>query len=228
MSKILNAGQLHQLIVIKLHKQLNEKIFALRKQISQRAFHRALGNQGAKFCIISSGVAFAHTYDLIKEWQLEELVALYQIRIPYPLPVEDLLKEINSFDQILVLEETYPVMEMQLGRRVPLEGRGQGVVPSQGELIPDVLGEVISLFVKRPMAKPKYSVGKMRRPTLCPGCPHRAAFYAIRQTFPQGIYPSDIGCYTLGLNMQAVGHGAVHGSSHKPSSRFLLCSADER
>jgi len=44
----------------------------------------------------------------------------------------------------------------------------------------------------------------IRRPTLCAGCPERAAFFAIRKAFPKGIYPSDIGCYTLGLNLGAV------------------------
>jgi indolepyruvate ferredoxin oxidoreductase alpha subunit len=29
-------------------------------------------------------------------------------------------------------------------------------------------------------------------------------FYAIRETFPEGIFPSDIGCYTLGMNLRAV------------------------
>ena len=42
------------------------------------------------------------------------------------------------------------------------------------------------------------------RPTLCAGCAHRAAFYAIKESFPAGIFPSDIGCYTLGLNLGAV------------------------
>jgi indolepyruvate ferredoxin oxidoreductase alpha subunit len=44
----------------------------------------------------------------------------------------------------------------------------------------------------------------VRRPTLCAGCPERAAFFAIRRALPKAIYPSDIGCYTLGLNLQAV------------------------
>jgi indolepyruvate ferredoxin oxidoreductase alpha subunit len=44
----------------------------------------------------------------------------------------------------------------------------------------------------------------VRRPTLCPGCPHRASFYAIRKAVPKAIYPSDIGCYTLGSNLGGV------------------------
>ncbi len=44
----------------------------------------------------------------------------------------------------------------------------------------------------------------MRRPNLCPGCSHRAVFFALRKTFPDGVFPGDIGCYTLGLNQGAV------------------------
>jgi indolepyruvate ferredoxin oxidoreductase alpha subunit len=36
-------------------------------------------------------------------------------------------------------------------------------------------------------------------PSLCPGCPHRAAFVAARSAFDEGqLYFNDIGCYTLG------------------------------
>jgi len=39
-----------------------------------------------------------------------------------------------------------------------------------------------------------------RPPVLCPGCPHRATYYAVKQVAPPDtIYPTDIGCYTLGL-----------------------------
>lgn len=40
----------------------------------------------------------------------------------------------------------------------------------------------------------------MRPPNMCPGCPHRAAFYSVRQVFgDEALYSSDIGCYTLGV-----------------------------
>lgn len=40
----------------------------------------------------------------------------------------------------------------------------------------------------------------MRPPNMCPGCPHRAVFYTVRQVFgDEALYSSDIGCYTLGV-----------------------------
>jgi indolepyruvate ferredoxin oxidoreductase alpha subunit len=39
-----------------------------------------------------------------------------------------------------------------------------------------------------------------RPPNLCPGCPHRASFYAVKKVCGnETIYPTDIGCYTLGV-----------------------------
>ena len=39
-----------------------------------------------------------------------------------------------------------------------------------------------------------------RFPTFCPGCPHRATFYALkRQSGGHAVFTQDIGCYSLGI-----------------------------
>ena len=42
-----------------------------------------------------------------------------------------------------------------------------------------------------------------RPPNLCAGCPHRAMYYAVKIALKdlgvEGVFPTDIGCYTLGL-----------------------------
>jgi indolepyruvate ferredoxin oxidoreductase alpha subunit len=95
-------------------------------------------------------------------------------------------------------------MEMQLVHP-QVQGRRSHAVPGTGELTPDVIRPVLEKFLDLP-ARPAVlgPAGGGVRPTLCAGCGHRAAFYAIRKTFPGGIFPSDIGCYTLGLNLGAV------------------------
>jgi indolepyruvate ferredoxin oxidoreductase alpha subunit len=187
-----------------LHHQLNQKIKAIADRFGKDSFQRILGSLNACQCIISSGVALAHTYDALKELNLEDQIALYQVKMPYPLNAQAMLDELVAFEKILVIEETYPVMEMQLALRSRIQGRLDGTIPPQGELIPDTLVQSIRTFAQLPEEKKALAPGKGRRPTLCPGCPHRPAFYAIRQALPQGIYPSDIGCYTLGLNLGAV------------------------
>ncbi|MDR2544559.1 MAG: indolepyruvate ferredoxin oxidoreductase subunit alpha [Methanobrevibacter sp.] len=46
-----------------------------------------------------------------------------------------------------------------------------------------------------------------RHPTLCPGCPHRASYFAVKKSIEEleisednVIFASDIGCYTLGIS----------------------------
>jgi len=69
-----------------------------------------------------------------------------------------------------------------------------------------------------PVSTPPAAGG--RRPTLCPGCPHRASFYAIKKAAPKGIYPSDIGCYTLGLNLGGVDTVLCMGASVSQAAGF--------
>jgi indolepyruvate ferredoxin oxidoreductase alpha subunit len=52
-----------------------------------------------------------------------------------------------------------------------------------------------------------------RPPILCAGCLHRGAFYAIKKVFKDAIYPSDIGCYTLGLQLGVVDTTICMGAS---------------
>jgi len=78
-------------------------------------------------------------------------------------------------------------------------------VPKEGELTIDKIKDILSdvgILVGKSIepTKPPF-----KRPSLCPGCGHRSAFYAIKQVFKnKAIYTGDIGCYTLGLNLGAV------------------------
>jgi indolepyruvate ferredoxin oxidoreductase alpha subunit len=203
-----------------LHRQLNQKIENLSAQYGQEFFKRVLGGKKASQAIVSSGVALAHTYDLIVELGLEEKVALFQVQMPFPLQAAEVFREIEPFQSILIIEETAPVIEMQLGRRDLIRGRWDGSVPPQGELVPDVIEEILRKFSGLAPEKKTQATGNPRRPTLCPGCPHRAAFYAIREALPRAIYPSDIGCYTLGLNLGAVDTVLCMGAAISQASGF--------
>ena len=203
-----------------LHQQLNQKIDTIAGKYGRKSFLKILGGKNASQCILSSGVALAHTYDLLKELKLEDQIALYQMKMPFPLNAKAIWEKVSTYKDILVIEETDPVMEMQLAMRDRIRGRLDGSIPPQGELVPDVLEDCLRKFAGMAQEKRPIPAGKPRRPTLCPGCPHRAAFYAIRQTFPNGIYPSDIGCYTLGLNLGAVDTVLCMGATISQAAGF--------
>ena len=187
-----------------LHRELNGKIDQIAAELEFYPELTPGDGSHPGTCIIASGVAFAHTWDLLEEMGLLGQIDFYQVTMPYPLN-RDFVKEVNRiYHKILVLEETYPVIELQLANG-QVQGRRSRAVPNEGELTPEVIRPVLEKFLDLPAsAAAAGPQGDATRPTLCAGCAHRAAFYAIRETFPEGIFPGDIGCYTLGMNLGAV------------------------
>jgi indolepyruvate ferredoxin oxidoreductase alpha subunit len=134
---------------------------------------------------------------------------------------------IESYDEILVIEETMGVIEMQLADRHRVKGRVSNTVPSVGELYPEDIQEIIGKFCGVESERHAIPFVTGRRPTLCAGCPHRASFFAIKKAARKGIYTSDIGCYTLGLNLGAVDTVLCMGAAISQASGFYQAYKNE-
>ena len=171
--------------------------------------------------VVASGVAFAHARELFGELGISGRIALYQVIQPYPLHAAFIDHLLEKYTEILVLEESSPVIEMQVADRRRVRGRMTGAVPATGELLPEIVERVLSRFAGLPVpGGPLPAQGGGRRPTLCPGCAHRSSFYAIRKAAPAAIYPSDIGCYTLGINLGAVDTVLCMGAAISQAAGF--------
>ncbi|NLJ29619.1 MAG: indolepyruvate ferredoxin oxidoreductase subunit alpha [Deltaproteobacteria bacterium] len=208
-----------------LHGQLNEKLSNISREpslapkfLNEIALATA---EKPRICIVASGVVLAHAKEIMMDLGLWTKIPIYQVPMPYPLPRSFRDEILSQYDRILVLEETDPVIELQLQNREKVFGRITGTVPSAGELLPEAVEEIVRTFAHLPPApriEPPNFPG--RRPTLCAGCPHRATFFAIKKAFPKGIYPGDIGCYTLGVNLGAVDTVLCMGASISQAAGF--------
>lgn len=199
-----------------LHKEVNEKMKALARENPV-----SLPENPKEACILASGVVWAHALEILEDLSLLNQIDLIKVTMPYPLSDSFMREAMRCYGRILVLEETYPVIEWQFPCRDRVAGRLNGMVPWEGELVPEKVEEIIRRWCGLPLS-PSVNVpsGQGRRPTLCPGCGHRPVFYAIRKVFPKGIYPSDIGCYTLGLNLGAVDTVLCMGASVAQAAGF--------
>ena len=186
-----------------LHRSLNEKLEKIAVEPDWQPRLTPGDTSQPRTALVASGIVYANLVDLLDELGLTGAVDLYQVLMPYPLNPEFCRELREKYDRILVLEETYPVIELQLAHP-GARGKQDGTVPREGELTPDVIHQVLAAFLD--LEHPGEIPGARRgqRPSLCPGCPHRSAFYSIKKCFPKGIFPSDIGCYTLGMNLGAV------------------------
>ncbi len=204
----------------RLHLELNEKL-ARMAAYGPTAPRRLNPAAHAKKAIVASGAAAGHAREIMKNLGLWDNIPFFQVLQPYPLHGEFTTEILRSFDEILVLEETTGVIEMQLRDRDKVRGKLSGAVPEAGELLPELIEGIIAGFAGVTVpAVPQPPTGGGRRPTLCPGCPHRASFYAIKKAAPKGIYPSDIGCYTLGANLGGVDTVLCMGASVSQAAGF--------
>ena len=179
-------------------------------------------NQGirAKKAVVASGVASAHCLEIMEEMGLLSEMAFFRVIQPFPLHTRFMETLLGQYDQILVLEETMPVVEMQMARKDRVMGKITGHVPKVGEMLPEKVEEILAQFSGRTYSGKTIPPARGRRPTLCAGCPHRAAFFAIKKAAPKGIYTSDIGCYTLGLNLKAVDTVLCMGAATSQGAGF--------
>lgn len=196
-----------------LHQELNQKLSAMRQDEPESRPYRAFGDSGDGLAIITSGSVSSHVRDIISSDTSFDGVNVFKVDMPFPANGPSLQEIVDHHRHVLVVEETYPVLELQLTDRRKVMGRLSGHVPEQGELTPEIVEDLISDALGRNKpSRPTASV-KARRPTLCSGCPHRPTFLLIRTVFDKAVYTGDIGCYTLGINMGAVDTCLCMGAS---------------
>jgi indolepyruvate ferredoxin oxidoreductase alpha subunit len=216
------------------HPRLNAKVEEIRTAFESefgKYNYEVPSREKSVLGIVASGVCFSVVSDILKGWGRED-VAVLKIGTPHPLPVQMVTDFISRHPKVLFLEETYPVMEMQLPDRTGILGRWNGVVPGAGELLPEVIAGILAKVLgmehaageASPLLREALEELKItpRKPMLCPGCPHRASYFSIRQALPNAVNPSDIGCYTLGVNQKAVDAVMDMGASVTMGSGFWL------
>ena len=164
--------------------------------------------------IICNGVSYGYVSDAVKELGIADKVRVLRLGFSYPLPPKLIKTFLKGCDKVLVAEEGEPVMEetvkafaQEAGLTLPIAGKGEGLFSRLYEYDPAMVRRVMAGFFGVPHTEsqpPDLSdVPEIpqRPPNLCAGCSHRATFYAVKKAAEgeETIYPTDIGCYTLGF-----------------------------
>ena len=195
----------------RLHVEFLEKQNRALELSEQSPFNQIVGN--GKWGIIANGVCFDYVYDAVRDLKISDKISILKLGFSHPLPKKLCLKFMRQVEKLLVVEELEPINEMELkalaqenGITVPIKGKGVAALSRLFEYDPGMVRKAVAEYFGVPYKAPvPVTVSDLpplpaRPPGLCPGCPHRASFYAVKQVYGKdAIYPSDIGCYTLGV-----------------------------
>ncbi|MBM3419662.1 MAG: indolepyruvate ferredoxin oxidoreductase [Bacteroidetes bacterium] len=173
---------------------------SLRYDETLGSFNQYYEGSDRRLGIISFGISFNY----LTENYPDRDVGMPVLKIcSYPVDNSLLERIAAGSDELLVLEEGYPVMEELLkgilsgGKSV--KGRLDGTLPREGELNPAIVAAALGLPATRGGEVPE--IVRMRPPSFCKGCGHADMYNALHEAlagYAPGRVFSDIGCYTLG------------------------------
>ena len=197
------------------HRVLLEKMKAA-KDLSESSPYNRVVREGTELGIITSGAAYNYVMDAVEAMNVD--AGVLKLGMTHPLP-ERLIGEFASqFDEVLVVEELEPYLETQTrsiakeyAPKTKIYGKlNAELLPRLGELSTALVVQALSRLLDRETPvnfeeiNQKYREATRRLPprppVMCPGCPHRASFYAIKKaTGRKVVCTTDIGCYALGI-----------------------------
>jgi indolepyruvate ferredoxin oxidoreductase alpha subunit len=224
------------------HRDLLQKLKRISDIFEFSPFNKYSGPESPELLIVTSGICYLYCLEAVNSLGLEQSVGILKLGTLWPLPRNLLKKHLNQTTNVLFVEQVAPFVEDSVRELFPdlvektgsitLYGKHSGHIDAVGELNPSVVMETLSKLMyveyssrdmdydrKAKEITDRYVVD--RNVTFCPGCPHRATFWTIKNAVKlaggDGFTTGDIGCYTLAIGpagynqlktMHAMGSGA--------------------
>lgn len=137
--------------------------------------------------IITAGMPYNYAKDVFPNF------SYLKLGMVYPLPEKMIRNFADRVKKIYVVEELDPYLEEQI-KAMGIQVVGKDIFPYTNEFDPGIIKNAINGNLQGVMSPYKESLAP-RPPNLCPGCPHRGLFYALKKS--KAYVHGDIGCYTL-------------------------------
>ena len=194
-----------------LHAELTKKQDGVAKYLVDAGYNRA--EIRGKKAVIAGGISASYVEEI-----LPEDISFVKIGA-YPIDRKWLAEVVAQHEEILVVEELMPIIEeavLAAANGAAVHGKLDGTLPHEGEFSTALVAKALAAvgFAENTYPESPVPAEVPARPAiLCPGCLHRSVFYAMKKVFKDGIFPSDIGCYTLGLQLGAVDTTICMGAS---------------
>ena len=227
--------------ILAKHEKRHAALEKLEEVFSASPFNAYKGPDHPELVVVTSGIGVLFSEEAIDLLRLWDRVGLARLGTTWPLPKAWLGEIVKKAPDFLVVEEVDPFIENNLkeflgenGHRFGpkrIFGRTSGHLPAVGGLTPEhPLAALRSLLEVSYDSRPQAYSRRVEEETagliidralgFCPGCPHRASFWSIKNALAkdgrEGIVTGDIGCYAMSMwpsgysvakTLQAMGSG---------------------
>jgi|TARA_B100000315_G_scaffold163187_1_gene151711 indolepyruvate ferredoxin oxidoreductase alpha subunit len=196
----------------KLHIRLLDNLEKAEKIAENSPYNFIIG--AGTWGIVCNGVSYNYVRDAVRDLGIKTESRILRIGFSHPLPSSLIKNFLKGCEKVLVVEEGEPVMEEALkafaqeeGLTLKINGKGDGLFTRLYEFNPGQVRQSIATYYgidhtpKALLDLSDIPEIPQRPPNLCPGCSHRATYYEVKMAAKsmETIYPTDIGCYTLGI-----------------------------
>ncbi len=161
---------------IKQHRILQCKLAEARKLVDNSKFNFIEDNNKG-VGVVGSGVGYYYARSVLNVNEFSWL----KLGFVYPFPVDLVKKFASKVKKIIVIEELRPYIEENMQRLgIEFLSKAQLGLEEIGEFTPDIIRKAFaSLSLCDQTIEPDVLELPPRPPALCPGCPHRAFYYAL-------------------------------------------------
>ncbi|MFH1117029.1 MAG: thiamine pyrophosphate-dependent enzyme [Pseudomonadota bacterium] len=206
------------------HPAAHRRFLRAKDLFAGSSFNAYHGPESPELLVVTCGSGTLFCREAIGLLGLESRVGLLKIGTTWPLPEDLILNRLRNASRVLFIEEVDPFLENNVLElfaehnttlpKMSFLGKRSGTVPDLGELSPGLILDILSglMDVNPPQPDEGYSLkaadalenfAPARSLAFCPGCPHRASYWAVKKALAldgrDGVVFGDIGCYALGV-----------------------------
>ena len=171
------------------HRVIEERFLKL-KEFAEQFSGNWMEINDPDIGIITSGISYQYTKEVFPNY------SYFKLGMVWPLSKILIGEFFKKIKKVYIVEELDPFLEDNI--------RAMGFKPKGGKDRFPICGELNPFIVEKSMKGKKFKAPRPyfseplppRPPNLCPGCPHRGIFVALRKLKVHTV--GDIGCYTLG------------------------------
>lgn len=237
--------------MLRIHTELHGKLDQIKSWIENKNLDFSVNEKSSKeLGVVTSGVSYCYVMEALEKLNIK--LPVLKIGMSWPLQDKKIKDFIKDLACVLVVEELEPILEQEV-QRIAKEAnpkliiKGKDCLPLACEIKPETvvcaiaksLGREKELLVAQAASLKKLVTLKIppRPPTLCPGCPHRATFYAAKMAAGENaVFSGDIGCYILGVYppletsdlifSMGAGEGIAHGVKKVSDQKVIAFIGD--